>query len=146
MARVWLHYGYTMASVWHLLGKGLGKAWEGRGRLRGWARNEWDEGQKPVLSVELVEESVWPKKGISEKFSWVLWRRFGFCCNFAGSWSRKTEWKTNELSRREGRAKWHDTPRDNRLEPPYSEAFFILLLYRVWKARLFFLPMRISST
>lgn len=39
-------------------------------------------------------------------------------CNFAASWSRKTERKTNELSRREGRAIRHDTPRDNRLSPP----------------------------
>ena len=26
--RVWLHYGYTMASVWQVLGKDLASAWE----------------------------------------------------------------------------------------------------------------------
>ena len=30
--RVWLHYGYTMASVWQVLGKDLASAWEKLGK------------------------------------------------------------------------------------------------------------------
>jgi len=43
MARVWQHYAYTMASVWHFLGKGLERVW---GKLE---KGQGDCGSAPVM-------------------------------------------------------------------------------------------------